>query len=177
MWELSQIYPRRVKLHWVHPGHTLNSGCVLGGHNLHFQFTAMTRFQTGQFVTSCASAQRQYRRTASNTPPSAAYLKNRRGLAMQDYIPIHVGLSLCLLTTSYVVCVWSSIFVHAMVLTITSMSIFIERIPSVTGAGVSWHCVGTMLMTHTDSLSTFINICGLATYIYIIILIMVIAQP
>ena len=94
MWELSQIYPRRVKLHWVGPGHTLNSGCFLGDYNLHFQFTAMTRFQIGQFVTSCASAQRQNRRTASNTPLTAAYLKCRSGLAMQDYIPIHVGLSL-----------------------------------------------------------------------------------
>ena len=43
--------------------------------------------------------------------------------------------------------------------TVTQMSIFIERIPGVTGAGVSWHCVGTVLMTPTDSLSTFINIC------------------
>ena len=81
------------------------------------------------------------------------------------YIPIHVAL------LAYVVCVWSSIFVHTMVVTITSMSIFIERIPSVTGAGVSWHCVGTVLITHTDSLSTFINICGLATYIHVIIIV------
>ena len=43
--------------------------------------------------------------------------------------------------------------------TVTQMSIFIECIPSVTGAGVSWHCVGTVLMTPTDSLSTFINVC------------------
>ena len=55
--------------------------------------------------------------------------------------------------------------------TVTQMSIFIECIPSVTGAGVSWHCVGTVLITPTDPLSTFINICGLATYIHVIIIV------
>ena len=45
------------------------------------------------------------------------------------------------------------------------MSILIECIPSVTGADVSWHCVGAVLMTPTDFLSTFVNVCGMATHI------------
>ena len=50
------------------------------------------------------------------------------------------------------------------VLTVACMSILIERVPSVTGADVSWHCVGAVLMTPTDSLSTFINVCGMGIH-------------